>query len=366
MKKFAIILSLLLAVSLLAGCAGTPVVYYTNCTCPTGSHDVTVQTPTEEPTPAETLPAPAEGALKTGLYIATGISDSKSAAGEEAGEAKYDVTMVAVLVDDNGIIHDCIIDGISTSVKFDAAGALVTDLTAAPQTKNELGENYGMVAWGGAIAEWDAQAAALADFVVGKDAGALRGVAVSESGYAPEGTDLAASATIYLGGYVEAIELAAGTAKHLGAQAGDTLKLATITGIDGSTAATAEKDGTAQLDATVTALTMNGDVITSCAIDAVQAKVSFDTTGTITSDIGGAVSTKNQLGEQYGMVAWGGAIAEWDVQTASFASYITGKTLDEVMGIAVNEGTKPTDADLASSVTIAIGGFQALIAKAAQ
>ena len=131
MKKFAIILSLLLAVSLLAGCAGTPVVYYTNCTCPTGSHDVTVQTPTEEPTPAETLPAPAEGALKTGLYIATGISDSKSAAGEEAGEAKYDVTMVAVLVDDNGIIHDCIIDGISTSVKFDAAGALVTDLTAA-------------------------------------------------------------------------------------------------------------------------------------------------------------------------------------------------------------------------------------------
>ena len=30
------------------------------------------------------------------------------------------------------------------------------------------------------------------------------------------------------------------------------------------------------------------------------------------------------------------------------------------------EGTKPTDADLATSVTISIGGFQALIAKAAQ
>jgi hypothetical protein len=35
-----------------------------------------------------------------------------------------------------------------------------------------------------------------------------------------------------------------------------------------------------------------------------------------------------------------------------------------VAGIAVNEGTKPTGADLATSVTIAIGGFQALIAKA--
>ena len=64
------------------------------------------------------------------------------------------------------------------------------------------------------------------------------------------------------------------------------------------------------------------------------------------------------------MVAWAGATAEWKAQAASVAAYDTGKTADEVMGIAVNEGTKPTDADLATSVTIAIGGFQALIAKA--
>ena len=369
MKKLTIFLSLLLCASLLAGCAGTPVVYYTNCTCPTGSHDEALQTPTEpaptEIAPTEIAPTPAEGALKTGLAIVTGISDSKSADGEEAGEGKYDVTMVAVLVDDNGVIQDCIIDGIAASVKFDASGALVTDTAAAPQTKNELGENYGMVAWGGAIAEWDAQAAALADFVVGKHFGELRGVAVSESGYAPEGSDLASSATIYLGGYVSAIEQAAANAQHLGAQAGDTLKLATVTGIDSSAAASEEKAGNAQLDATVTALTMNGGTITSCVIDAVQAKVAFDTAGVITSDTSAAVATKNELGENYGMVAWGGAIAEWDAQAASFAAYITGKTLDEVMGIAVNEGTKPTDADLAASVTIAIGGFQALIAKAA-
>jgi hypothetical protein len=64
------------------------------------------------------------------------------------------------------------------------------------------------------------------------------------------------------------------------------------------------------------------------------------------------------------MVAWGGAIAEWNAQAASFANYITGKTAAEVAGIAVDAGTKPTGADLSSSVTIAIGGFQALIAKA--
>ena len=66
------------------------------------------------------------------------------------------------------------------------------------------------------------------------------------------------------------------------------------------------------------------------------------------------------------MVAWGGAIAEWNVQAASFASYVTGKSTADVAGIAINEATKPTEADLATSVTISIGGFQALIAKAAK
>ena len=38
----------------------------------------------------------------------------------------------------------------------------------------------------------------------------------------------------------------------------------------------------------------------------------------------------------------------------------------QVADIAVSESTVPTGADLTSSVTIAVGGFQALIGKAAQ
>ena len=364
MRKISLILALALCVSLLAGCAGTPVVYQTNCTCPVEAH-----TPAETVAPVveETVSAEApvvEGALKTGLYISAGIGDSKSATAEENGEGKYDVTMVAVLVDDEGIIRDCVIDGIAASVTFDNAGVITSDLAAAPQTKNELGENYGMVAWGGAIAEWDEQAAALASYAVGKTVEELKSGAIDETGKAPAGSDLASSATIYLGGYVAAIEKAVANAQHLGAQAGDELKLASVNGIDSSTSA-GEKDGVAQLDATVTAMTMNGETITSCTIDAVQAKVNFDVTGTVTTDLTAPVQTKNELGEGYGMVAWGGAIAEWDAQAASFASYVTGKTVADVSGIAVDESTHPTDADLASSVTIAIGGFQALIAKAA-
>ena len=368
MKKFTLLMTLLLAVSMLVGCAGTPVVYYTDCTCPVGSHEAVQAPAATEAAPAATeAPAPAvEGALKTGLALVTGISDSKSATAEENGEGKYDVTMVAVLVDDNGVIQDCIIDGIAASVKFDASGAITSDLTAAPQTKNELGENYGMVAWGGAIAEWDEQAAALASFAVGKTVEELKNGAIDETGKAPAGSDLASSATIYLGGYVSAIEKAVANAQHLGAQAGDELRLAAINGIDSSASADAENAGNAQLDSTVTALTLKDGVITSCAIDAVQAKVAFDASGAVTSDVSAAVKTKNELGPDYGMVAWAGAIAEWNQQAASFASYVTGKTAAEVSGIAVDESTHPTDADLASSVTIAIGGFQALIQKAAQ
>ena len=363
MKKFSVFLSLVLIASLLVGCAGTPVIYHEDCTCPTETQSAPVVDTTPAPTEA---PVTAAGALKTGLYIATNVRDSVSATTDAEGEAKYDVTVVAVLVDDNGIIRDCIIDGISTSVKFDAAGAITTDLTNPPQTKNELGENYNMVKYGGAIAEWDAQAAALASFAIGKTVEELKNGAVDETGYAPEGSDLASSATIYLGGYVEAIEIAAGTARHLGAQAGDKLSLAVLTGIGSSTAADAETAGNAQLDVDATAITMNGGTITSCVIDSVQAKVAFDAAGAITSDVTAAVATKNELGENYGMVAWGGAIAEWNQQAASFAAYVTGKTPAEVAGIAVDEATHPTDADLASSVTIAIGGFQALIAKAAE
>lgn len=361
MKKVSLILTLTLCVGLLAGCAGTPVVYYTDCTCPVDSH--TVET---APVAEEVFAPAAEGAVKTGLYISTGISDSKSASDEENGEGKYDVTMVAVLVDDAGVIRDCVIDGISASVKFDNKGSITSDLSAAPQTKNELGGNYGMVAYGGAIAEWDAQAAALARYAVGKTVEELKSGAIDETGRAPEGSDLATSATIYLGGYVSAIEKAVENAQHLGAQAGDMLKLASVNAIDSSASATQEKAGTAQLDAAVTALTLREGVITSCAIDAVQAKVTFDTAGAVTTDVAAPVQTKNELGESYGMVAWGGAIAEWNEQAASFAAYVTGKTAEEVSGIVVDESTHPLDADLASSVTIAVGGFQALINKAAQ
>ena len=348
-KTIALILTLTMLTALLAGCTGITVVIG-ECTCPT------------EPDRY----VPAEGALKTGLSVSVNIADSASATAEAKGAAKYDITLAAVTVDDNGVIVSCVIDSVPATVEFDAKGNIITDLTAAVQTKNELGENYGMKAWGGAVAEWDQQVAAVAKYAVGKTVEQLKNGDIDmTTGKAKDGTDLSSSATIYLAGYVYAIEAAVNNAKHMGAQAGDELVLATVNSIASSTSATAEKAGNAQLDSDIVALTTKDGKITSCYIDAVQAKIGFDATGTITTDLTAAVQTKNELGENYGMKAWGGAKAEWNEQAAAFASYVTGKTAEEVAGIAITETTKPADgSDLASSVTISIGGFQALIAKA--
>ena len=196
---------------------------------------------------------------------------------------------------------------------------------------------------------------------MGKTVEQLRAGAVNESGKAAD-ADLAATATIYLGGYVSAIEKAVANAQHLGAQAGDTLKLATLNSLADSTPAVDGEVGNAQLNVDVTAVTMNELTITSCVIDSLQAKVAFTAEGAAEIP---QFATKNELGENYGMKAWGGATYEWNEQAANFAAYVTGKTLGEVQNIAIDETTKPTDADLAASVTISIGGFLTLLSKAA-
>ena len=43
MKKFKVMAALALAVSMLAGCAGTPVVYYTECNCPQNNAGAVVE-----------------------------------------------------------------------------------------------------------------------------------------------------------------------------------------------------------------------------------------------------------------------------------------------------------------------------------
>lgn len=356
-RKLTMILTGLLVLSLLAGCSGT-VVVVENCSCPPESHNNVIAS-TEKP-----ADAPLGTTLKTGLAILPGISKSASATAEGNGKAEYDVTVVAVTVDEQGVIHSCVIDSVGATSEFTAAGIPVAPGTVEVKSKNELGFDYGMVAYNASPIgkEWFEQAAALAAFAEGKTLEQVKsGIA---GGYASD-ADLATSASIYLGGYVAGIEQAVANAQDLGALAGHELKLAVIASLDASAAQ--EAGGMAQLNLDAVALTMAGDTITSCTIDSLQAKVEYDGTGTITTDLTAAPKTKQQLGFDYGMVAYkaSGIGKEWFEQVNSFCAYVSGKTAAEVAGIAVTETTAPSDVDLAAECTITIGGFQKLIAKAA-
>ena len=362
MKKIlSLALACILMLGLFAGCAGTTVVI-SECTCPEG-HDTPDSTEPSKPAVTEPM-ITGEGAVKTGLSISTTVSDSTSATAEADGAVKYDITLAAVTVDDKGVIASCVIDAIQSKIKFSNQGKIVTDLSTEFASKNELGDAYGMKVASSIGKEWNQQAAAMAEYAVGKTVAELKGIAVNEKG-APSDADLSSSVTLYIGSFVSGIEAAVNNATHLGAQAGDKLVLTTTTNMSSSKDATADANGQAQAYATIGAITLNGDTVTSCYIDAVQANVNFDAAGKITTDLSAPVASKNELGEAYGMKKASAIGKEWNEQAASFSEYVTGKTLSEVTGIAMVD-KKPVDADLTASVTMKINGFITLFEKAAQ
>lgn len=296
-----------------------------------------------------------EGNVKIGLSIDAKNTGSVSASGETNGKIQYDVTMTAVAVDDEGVIRGCIIDSIAASVPIDDSGKILSDVTAEVPTAREILAGQASNA---AQSAWNEQADALAAYAVGKTVEELKNEVVGSAKDAE--TD---AVPMHLG--VASIEAAVQNARLSGAHGGDELRLATLPSLAASVGATPKTVGTAQLDADIAVVAMNGETITACWIDSVQAKTDFDADGQIVSALSERIKTKNELGEAYGLKNFGGAQYEWNEQAAAFAEYVTGKTAAETAEIAVNERTAPIDADLTATVTIAIGGLKDLILKAA-
>ena len=304
------------------------------------------------------IPALAEEStpVKTGLSFVTTLTSSKD------GQAQANIALTAVTVDDNGVITSCVIDYVQAKIKFDGTGTLTTDITTEFQSKNELGDGYGMRKASAIGAEWNEQAAAFANYCVGKTLDQIKGMAVTEDNK-PADADLAAACTLAVSEFLPGVEDAVNNATHMGAKKGDTIKLVQVSNMSKSKNANGAADGQAQVYAHVAVITLDGDVITSCYIDAVQATVKFNAEGKITSDITAPVQSKNTLKEGYGMKPVSPIGKEWYEQAAGFCAYVTGKTLSEVAGISIVDG-KIADADLAATTTIGIGDFLALIEKA--
>jgi hypothetical protein len=299
---------------------------------------------------------------KTGLAVISSIAKSVDA-GEKDGLAEVDSTVAAVIVDKDGKILNCRIDGAQTKINFTTAGKLTTPLDTAFKSKQELGAEYGLGKASGIKKEWNEQADAFAKYVTGKTAAEVKGIAVTAEGVAAD-KDLSSSVTIHIGDFIAVVDKAVSNAKDLGAKSGDKLGLGVLTSISGSKEP-ADEDGLAQAYTNYTAATFAADSkITSSLIDASQTNVNFSKEGKITSDLKAELKTKQELGAAYGMIKASSIKKEWNEQADAFAKYVTGKTVAEVKGIAVTAEGTPSDKDLASSVTIHIGDYETIIEKA--
>ncbi|MCI6812496.1 MAG: hypothetical protein MSS92_02930 [Lachnospiraceae bacterium] len=358
-KLLAMLMTMALTAGVLTACGNTTVVQQ-------GGGEQAASETEETAQAAETEAgneAVSGDAVKTGISIVTTL-EGENAAADTDGYATSNISVVAVTVGDDGVIDACAIDGIKATINFSKEGKLV-DVKDSFLSKNELGKDYGMNTASSIGKEWNEQAEALAQYAVGKTVEELKNGAVDEAGMAKD-ADLAASATMYIGSFVDQIEAAANNAAHLGAAKGDRLVITQYTHASKSKDAAADADGLTQAYATIAAITLKDNTVSSMILDGVQANVNFDAAGAITSDLKAAVPTKNELGEDYGMKAASGIGKEWNEQAAAFAAYVTGKTIDEVSGIAVTEEGGAADADLAASVTVSIGNFISLVEKAAQ
>ena len=152
----------------------------------------------------------------TGLGSVTSVSVTAATA-DKAGTASVNTTMCAVTLDDEGKIVAIKFDVVQPKGAFDAAGA-AADFNAAPQTKKELKEGYGMVKASSIGKEWFEQAEALEAWCIGKTVEEVLGMKTFDRGdghhtMVPDEADLKTGCTITVGDYLKALEKAAAAAK---------------------------------------------------------------------------------------------------------------------------------------------------------
>ena len=291
-------------------------------------------------------------AVKFGAGVYVGAPSAADATEDKDGSGKVDVTVAAVTVDKNGKIVSCDLDTASTTVTFTADGKAVAaeDL----KTKRELGNDYNMVAFGGAAKEWFEQADAFESVVIGKNLDEVKALVVD--GYKGNDDVVKAGCTIGISDFVGAVEKAYNAAAESKATAKDVVKVAASTELTCADA-TEDKDGSTKVSTTVfaAAVDANGKV-TAASSDCVEVTFTFTTAGVSTFDATKPVSTKKEQGANYGMVAYAGAAKEWFEQAAAFDAACIGKTASEISGLMGDDGKGVADLQSAGC-TIYVTGF---------
>ena len=309
-----------------------------------------------------------------------GMGVELSTASSKENNAQVDATVAAVVLDANGKIVMCRIDVAQN--KMDVTGGAV-DTAKTFETKMELGSRYGMEGkvdnnGDGVMLEWDAQAKAFEEYVVGKTAADVKAIKTQEAGghlIAVDEALLKAGCSMQITDFITAVAKACEVKAAVAFKAGEGFKLgvaAKSTAAE-SKAASAEGNGSVNMYSDFGAAVVGADgKILAALNDAVQPKIAIDTAGAIVE--ASYKDTKRMLGSEYGMEGKvdnddNGVMKEWDAQSAAFSAFCAGKTAAEVAGLKTQEAgghlIAVDTALLEAGCSMQITGMMAAISQAA-
>lgn len=307
-------------------------------------------------TPAESSSTAPVAKYSVGL----GYSDSFDAA-----KGQLDLTTAFAAFDAEGKVYDVRFDVVQVKVAANEAkdGLTLTntniDEAGSVTTKLELGSAYGMVAWGGACAEVNAQIESFADWCVGKTVeeviagtpGAGHGEAINE--------ELTGKVTITVDAFEAALKFAYEHKTEATYELEGTAGVAMISGL-----AYNYGKPTKEISVDVAGAFVKDNKVEAALIDAIVYPVAIDAEGALSTDTtskyikDGKVVSKKTLGDDYAMRPASPIGAEWDEQAAVIEAAAAGKTGAEVKALVAGEG------ELAGA-TMTVTSYLNAIAKAA-
>ena len=293
---------------------------------------------------------------KSDYALMIGISTSQSLTSqppENPTEFFSEVThtVAAIVIDKDYKIVSCRIDCISVKAALDAEGNVFAadsrgNKLEAIKSKAELGSAYGMLTnspyYGSSLAEWDDQAKAFETYVKGKTREEVKNINTKDE-------TLLAGCTIGVTDFMKAIDNAFASNHMVGMQTKGDITLGVA-----ASAKVSKSENSASYTADFSAVALVDGKVLGAVIDSkeVTSKISADGKFDKIKDSG----SKLEKGDNYGMVAYGNAIAEWYEQAQAFADTAKGKTVSELAGLAT-EGV--------AGCTIYAGGYKSVLEKAA-
>ena len=285
-----------------------------------------------------------EQAWRTGLGVVT-----EAAGSDRAG--KITTAAAAVVLDADGKLADVMLDELELSVSGGSTGSVTTPEDV--RSKRTKGEDYPLAAVSSLKKGWAEQADAFGDFLTGKTPDEVKKLATDDDGK-PKDADLLSGCTIAVDGYRDAVVRACENAKAVGSARGDRAVLGVSVRNDTKDlTADDDHDVTAQVDITVTALTLDADDrVTGAIADVTEPALTVSADGTVSAPE--LVKTKLEQGDQYGMRGASALNKEWYEHSEGWCDYLKGRTRAEVASIP-DDGS---DADLAAVCTISVTELQ--------